>query len=511
MGASCGKTFVWQNDDGSDEVSTVKGETPGIRYGAVTRPTKKDQDRWNYFAPSGKDVATEEPIICAFGVFDGHGCSAAAAELCKRYLLEESFAPQLKKASPEPVPTSGPPEMDSSWTSSFQSYNSSAMDATIHKGLVPTSPELRAMVGDEEAQSEASPHDSAAPETLEISSETNGSVPAEGPSALTQLLESVTSTAEPQAPGEDEPHSSSSSCETTELSRNSEDGEEETAAVLPPSGGRGVSPAGATDPHILLTPVSEPVSGGSDMLPKDAAIVDAFRSVDAQLKVEHHKVRCGTTATSLYVSYDRAKDRWSVKCGWCGDSRAMMIDADGKTNAPLSIDHRIERADELERIEKLTKSDLLPNGTPASYITRRQNSRGEYGPKAVFSGVTGISHLMTRSIGDPHGAPALIPDAEVMLKEDLANGTRLVLASDGLWDVYDEAGVARAVRNISEPARAARKLTLGSVSRRRQHGMSEDDVTVVVVDLSSPFPDSPSSTTSTPSKIKIHGTWSPRK
>lgn len=218
-----------------------------------------------------------------------------------------------------------------------------------------------------------------------------------------------------------------------------------------------------TPQHILLaTPKAR-----KGLLPSDEAIVEAFRSVDAQFASEHRGVRCGTTATSVYIGYNPESDTWDIKCGWTGDSRAVLIEPDAKTFVPLAIDHRIENDAERERINKAAKTDLLPNGTPASYITRRQNSRGEFGPKAVFSGITGISHLMTRSIGDPHGAPALIPDAEIISKEGVANGSWVVLASDGLWDVFDEEGVAKVIRSTKNSARAARKLTLDSVARRR--------------------------------------------
>jgi len=181
-------------------------------------------------------------------------------------------------------------------------------------------------------------------------------------------------------------------------------------------------------------------------------------------------------------------DTWDVKCGWAGDSRAVLIEPDAKTCVSLAIDHRVENDAERKRIETASESVLDRHGfqTPASYITRRQNSRGEYGPKAVFSGATGISHLMTRSIGDPHGAPALIPDAEIISKQGVANGSWVVLASDGMWDVIDEVGVAKVVRGTRHPARAARKLTLDSVTRRRQHGMIPDDVTVIVIELRHP-------------------------
>lgn len=62
----------------------------------------------------------------------------------------------------------------------------------------------------------------------------------------------------------------------------------------------------------------------------------------------------------------------------------------------------------------------------------------------MFGGASHVSHLMTRSLGDHHGAPALIPDAEVVSREGLASGTRMVIASDGLWDVAKEEEVSNA-------------------------------------------------------------------
>mmetsp|Transcript_83609 Transcript_83609/g.235928 ORF Transcript_83609/g.235928 Transcript_83609/m.235928 type:complete len:457 (-) Transcript_83609:316-1686(-) len=358
---------------------TIYGDVRGMRYGVVEYPTKKDQDRWDHFSelsdespqaqradvgtPAAMEFQFQQPIMHAFGVFDGHGCSAAAADVCKAYLLQEPIAPQLNERN-----------------------CSLCVDEVLN------------------------------------------------------------------------------------------------------------DPAPGTTQHMQLAPLKK------GLVPSDAAIAESFRSVDAQVAREHRDVRCGTTATSVYIGYEPASDTWDVKCGWAGDSRAVLIEPDAKTFANLAIDHRIENDAERERIDVAAKTDLLPNGTPRSYITRRQNSRGEYGPKAVFSGTTGISHLMTRSIGDPHGAPALIPDAEIISKQGVANGSWVVLASDGLWDVFDEAGVAKVVRSTRHPARAARKLTLDSVARRRQYGMTADDVTVIVIELTAPVIQPPESRTS-PSKV----------
>mmetsp|Transcript_83606 Transcript_83606/g.235913 ORF Transcript_83606/g.235913 Transcript_83606/m.235913 type:complete len:437 (-) Transcript_83606:316-1626(-) len=429
----------------------------------------------------------------AFGIFDGHGCSAAAADVCKAYLLQEPIAPQLKKRKSSFCGDEAhdDPAMDVS----YGSYNSSYMDGTIHKGQVPTSPELRAMAGTD------------MPSPLASGTTTTQT----GPSALSQLLDTVAS-APLEALGweEDGSSSSTSSTESAQVPR-TEVGSWENRTNLekapdtlrstpePTSPSKELQPpttAPETPQHILLTP-PKTLRG---LIPNDTDIVESFRSVDAQFACEHRGVRCGTTATSVYIGYDPMSDTWDVKCGWAGDSRAVLIEPDAKTFANLAIDHRIENDAERERIDVAAKTDLLPNGTPRSYITRRQNSRGEYGPKAVFSGTTGISHLMTRSIGDPHGAPALIPDAEIISKQGVANGSWVVLASDGLWDVFDEAGVAKVVRSTRHPARAARKLTLDSVARRRQYGMTADDVTVIVIELTAPVIQPPESRTS-PSKV----------
>ena len=437
MGSSCSglppNDTVGESSTDEKWGKTITGNVVGMRYGVAVYPTKKDQDRWDHFTESPPiqcadvPVATGQPIMHAFGVFDGHGCSAAAADVCKAYLLQEPVAPRLEKRE-----------------------GSSCTDQ-MHDAPAPES----STVLDEGGVS----HMSWTTTKIQAAGQRLPSKGMHGKVYLEPLGAAAATT----------PSTSESSGDP-----------------------RAAEDSGAQSPgQIQLEPSTGPTSHAdpSGLVPSDAAIVESFRSVDAQVAREHSGVRCGTTATSVYIGFDPASDTWAVKCGWSGDSGAVLIEPSGTACAPLVVDHRIENDAERERINKASKTDLLPDGTPASYITRRQNSRGDFGPKAVFSGATGISHLMTRSIGDPHGAPALIPDAEIISKQGVANGSWVVLASDGMWDVFDEAEVAKVIRSTRHPTRAARKLTLDSVRIRRQRGMSADDVTVIVIQLTSPVLD----------------------
>mmetsp|Transcript_75270 Transcript_75270/g.214086 ORF Transcript_75270/g.214086 Transcript_75270/m.214086 type:complete len:404 (+) Transcript_75270:391-1602(+) len=194
--------------------------------------------------------------------------------------------------------------------------------------------------------------------------------------------------------------------------------------------------------------------GPASPLPSDEAIVDAFRTVHQRVAHQYPGTRGGATATTLFLGANSTDAKtWDLKCGWAGDSGCMLIQPDGTTCEPLSIDHSVQNLAERARIDALARTDIAEGRKPTSYIARRRNHHGQIGPEALFGGPDSAhtSHLMTRSIGDHHGSPAMIPDAEVVSRENVASGTRMVMASDGLWDVAKEEQVIYAYLTPAKP------------------------------------------------------------
>lgn len=181
----------------------------------------------------------------------------------------------------------------------------------------------------------------------------------------------------------------------------------------------------------------------------------------------------GSTAVVSVVTPDK------IVVSNCGDSRAVLCR--NGVAIPLSIDHKPDRPDELERIEKA-------------------GGRVIYWDGARVLGVL----AMSRAIGDNYLKPYVIPEPEVTVTERTAEDECLILASDGLWDVVSndvacsvarmclssqevpspprspgsELNVARGESSDKACSDASILLTKLALARR-----SADNVSVVVVDL----------------------------
>ncbi|MCD7445779.1 Protein phosphatase 2C 37 [Datura stramonium] len=164
----------------------------------------------------------------------------------------------------------------------------------------------------------------------------------------------------------------------------------------------------------------------------------------------------------------------------CGDSRAVLCR--NGVAIPLSVDHKPDRPDELNRIQEA-------------------GGRVIYWDGARVLGVL----AMSRAIGDNYLKPYVISEPEVTITERTDEDECLILASDGLWDVVSNetaCGVARMCLQSRRPPSptcspgsditvtgagessdqacldASILLTKLALARR-----SSDNVSVVVVDL----------------------------
>ncbi|KAI3721224.1 hypothetical protein L2E82_32230 [Cichorium intybus] len=181
----------------------------------------------------------------------------------------------------------------------------------------------------------------------------------------------------------------------------------------------------------------------------------------------------GSTAVVAVVTPER------IVVSNCGDSRAVLCR--NGVAIPLSVDHKPDRPDELERIEEA-------------------GGRVIYWDGARVLGVL----AMSRAIGDNYLKPYVIPEPEVTVTERTAEDECLILASDGLWDVVSndvacsvarmclsshevpspprspgsDLNVARGESSDKACSDASVLLTKLALARR-----STDNVSVVVVDL----------------------------
>ncbi|GMN44425.1 hypothetical protein TIFTF001_013619 [Ficus carica] len=160
----------------------------------------------------------------------------------------------------------------------------------------------------------------------------------------------------------------------------------------------------------------------------------------------------------------------------CGDCRAVM----SRAGLPLalSIDHKPERPDELERIE-------AAGGRVVNWNGHR------------ILGVLATS----RSIGDQYLTPFVISKPEVTVTKRTEKDEFLILASDGLWDVVSNEVACKVVKKCLEGRIRRRSFSEEIIANDHNHGNrraseaaavlaelamakgSRDNISVIVVDL----------------------------
>ncbi|CDP00134.1 unnamed protein product [Coffea canephora] len=182
----------------------------------------------------------------------------------------------------------------------------------------------------------------------------------------------------------------------------------------------------------------------------------------------------GSTAVVAVVTPDK------IIVSNCGDSRAVLCR--NGSDIPLSVDHKPDRPDELERIQEA-------------------GGRVIYWDGARVLGVL----AMSRAIGDNYLKPYVISEPEVTIIDRSGEDDCLILATDGLWDVVSNdtaCGVARMCLQSGMPPSPVRSpgsdATLNSAGESSDKACSDasilltklalarrstDNVSVVVVDL----------------------------
>lgn len=181
------------------------------------------------------------------------------------------------------------------------------------------------------------------------------------------------------------------------------------------------------------------------------AMRQSFLSLDLDFLnlADHMELNCGTTALAV-VLWDE-----QLVVGNCGDGRAVMVKADGSV-VELAACHSPNDEAETERIK-------AAGGIVVRFGKWRVN------------GVLAVS----RSIGDRQLANVVIPDADVQVHQLDESCRAIVLASDGLWDVFTVAEVGKMVaeREETEDVEEIAKWLV----KQALNMHSKDNITVVVV------------------------------
>jgi len=159
-------------------------------------------------------------------------------------------------------------------------------------------------------------------------------------------------------------------------------------------------------------------------------------------------LRDGTTAIVALVQDD------ALTVAHVGDSRGVLCRANGATEV-ITQDHKPELEAEKRRIEAL--------GGFVSYI-------GCWRAMGILA--------MSRAIGDLFLKPYVSAEPDVSAVALDATDEFVILASDGVFDVFDNEQVVRIARSAGSPQEAANLLTSSAF-----HAGSLDNVTAIVVAL----------------------------
>eukprot|EP01025_Chloroclados_australasicus_P017865 TRINITY_DN1916_c0_g1_i1.p1 TRINITY_DN1916_c0_g1~~TRINITY_DN1916_c0_g1_i1.p1 ORF type:complete len:593 (-),score=92.60 TRINITY_DN1916_c0_g1_i1:1878-3656(-) len=193
----------------------------------------------------------------------------------------------------------------------------------------------------------------------------------------------------------------------------------------------------------------------------EKSLIEAFIRTDDLFSKQafENQQMSGSTALVMLLS------QHSIYVGNVGDSRAVLC-RNGEA-LPLSDDHKADRVDEVKRVQELGGHVLHWNGMR----------------------VMGVL-AMSRAIGDAQLKPYIIPKPEVTVVHRKKQDQLVIMASDGLWDVFDnqEACVLalkilyRAHR-LDKSRLQATKIAASVLAKTAISRGSRDNVTVLVVDL----------------------------
>ncbi len=175
------------------------------------------------------------------------------------------------------------------------------------------------------------------------------------------------------------------------------------------------------------------------------AFVASYEKTSEELKVQ----RSGTTAVDFFIREGK------IYAANVGDARAIVIG--DKMIHRLTVDHRLENAEERQRIESM-----------GGYI--------EY--PYTYRGVEGL--MPTRTIGDeyfkPVGIIATPSVSEYAITED---DFMLVAACDGLFDFMTNEEVAEFAREFRQPEMLVEALKRQVLINR----LGTDNLTIIAVSL----------------------------
>ena len=163
-----------------------------------------------------------------------------------------------------------------------------------------------------------------------------------------------------------------------------------------------------------------------------------------------------------------------------GDSRCITNDGhDGSSFRSVTVDHRPGNAEEMRRLKKYVAQGVV--------LVERDDPPA--GALRLYPGGLAVS----RTIGDLALSEAAVTQPDVFtvgLKLENGGNYRFIIASDGLWDVFDTDAVGVLAARVKQVEDGTEKVTSAKEAAKEildaciKEGGYEDDVTVLVMDIS---------------------------
>ena len=197
----------------------------------------------------------------------------------------------------------------------------------------------------------------------------------------------------------------------------------------------------------------------------------------------------GSTATLLIVEDSR------ISVAWLGDSQAVLcrqgdcgtdgVESGVVTAHAISSEHKPDSPD--ERLRIAAAGGLVRRNTR----TMDDGNDYPYGPSRVFCANGSGGLAVTRALGDLHLRPVVSGEAEASLLRRLPGDLFIIVATDGLWDVFshhdaclfvvEQHSALRRSQSEADAATLSRLLVDEALTRG-----SQDNVTVAVILLHAP-------------------------
>lgn len=255
--------------------------------------------------------------------------------------------------------------------------------------------------------------------------------------------------------------------------------------------------------------VSGSSQGGNDSTRSGMALEGVTEDTIAELRARHADQYDGDTTDEDVDDEGNARRGRVIQRVGSDPSMGAVVGAvevdTAKTNAAATdAEERAARmADDLDNDEEEdVPAHALPvfnrsnasgsgSGDEGSYGKARmsfvgfyKNEKGQALSKPRIFSSSGMSHGVSRSIGDLGAARGCVATPEISTHRILAGGSaRIVVCSDGVWDVFDSLRAMKTIRSSRAVDDAARKLCTVAREKREFSGISLDDISTIVVDV----------------------------